>query len=1335
MAKISSKDIFTNPDIYAGVRKSAQQTLKLLDAIDKKFKAQATTLKKTLGGVKFDNTKSINEFLKAINEVNKIQQQALKVNQARQRSQDALNKTLASATKLERERSKTQEQSNKTQISAERLEQTRINTKRKLIQEQEREAKAQAKAQKAQQDANSAYKQLEINTRNLKNQSKELGAQLLKLEQEGKKGSKVWLDTKIKYDQVTASASKMDAQLKKLDKAVGDNFRNVGNYQSALSGLNGVMATFGASFGLAQIFDKASSSVMNFEQANATLSAVLGKTRAETGDLQKIQRELGKTSGYTASQVGELQIELARLGFTEDDIKSATNSVLMLAKASGSELGRASEVAGATLRGFGLSTSETQRVVDTMAKSFDISALGMENFAEAMKYVAPVAKAAGVSLEETTAMLGVLSNVGISGSMAGTSLRQIFSQLSGEGKTLTQALEDLSKKGLDLAGAEDEVGRNAKTALLALTDNTEGIKSMSAELVNAEGSAYKTATTMSDTLGGSLAKLGGAFEGYILDVNESSGASSSLREAIDWLTKNLTTILDTILLLAELFVKYKAVVITTTLANKLMASSFITASRGAGLLPTAMNTAKGAFQAFNTAIKSNIIGIVVVLLYELYNALTSVQSASDLASDFNDRVAESMANIQVEAVKERQNLDMLVNAIKKTNYGTAERTKLIDSLNAKYKTNLKDTKDDVKFQALLAGAYKTANDQITKKIALMELQAKFQLYTQEIVKLEAENLKLAQKSRDAWGQNAFTEFIQGFGWYDETRGYLDAQRGENTKFLQTLTAEQAKLKKQLEKTLAETQDESVINSILGQIDDVDKATTDYGGTLDKTTPKTREFNYELKKENEYLSKQRDLLQELNVLLQDRGILQATDKLDTMLGDALERVKKTGETFTYVIDPESNLQIDPIIEQIETITTITKEAEAQRTKFAIEGIELKYKAEYEAKKKLAEDNYKDTLKDINDEIKAVKEGIAEGTETTQTLTNLTKEKKRIEAEYTAYVKELDLEQVEMEKDKNTEIEIENAKLVDRNAELDKEELERKTTYNEAQLDGYQEFLDAKNEKDEKDKQDKADLDNKEIEAYKAKWDEINNIVKASADFFIQQSERKIDQLDKEIEQAQKTYDLLKGLAESGNIDAKESLAEQQRIIEEANRKKALEERRQQIAKLAETAFNTYNQKIQDGKKGTQALTETIRDITLLTQLVGSLMPAYEKGTEDTGNTNGRGVDGRGGFNAILHPNERVLTKGQNKLIGDLSNEQLAQLAFNYRTNKLNVDSAETMSALDFSLLLNKVDKLTKVIQDKPDTELNVGQITQTTLELVEQKRKGNTTTYNRFKIKR
>ena len=139
-------------------------------------------------------------------------------------------------------------------------------------------------------------------------------------------------------------------------------------------------------------------------------------------------------------------------------------------RAGGAELGRAAEVAGSTLRAFGLAAEETGRVTDVMAKSFATSSLDMESFAEAMKTVAPIAKATGVSMEEASAMLGALANNGIKGSIAGTALKKILSDLHREGKPMTQTFKELSNQNISLADANDLVGDRAKGALLVLTE-------------------------------------------------------------------------------------------------------------------------------------------------------------------------------------------------------------------------------------------------------------------------------------------------------------------------------------------------------------------------------------------------------------------------------------------------------------------------------------------------------------------------------------------------------------------------------------------------------------------------------------------------------------------------------------------------------------------------------------------------------------------------------------------------------------------------------------------------------------------------------------------------
>ncbi|MBP1039358.1 phage tail tape measure protein, partial [Serratia fonticola] len=66
---------------------------------------------------------------------------------------------------------------------------------------------------------------------------------------------------------------------------------------------------------------------------------------------------------------------------------------------------------------------------DVMTKGFTSSNTNLIELGEAMKYAAPIAEAAGASIEDTTAMLGILADNGIKASMAGTGTSAIFSRL------------------------------------------------------------------------------------------------------------------------------------------------------------------------------------------------------------------------------------------------------------------------------------------------------------------------------------------------------------------------------------------------------------------------------------------------------------------------------------------------------------------------------------------------------------------------------------------------------------------------------------------------------------------------------------------------------------------------------------------------------------------------------------------------------------------------------------------------------------------------------------------------------------------------------------------
>lgn len=333
-------------------------------------------------------------------------------------------------------------------------------------------------------------------------------------------------------------AMKLNDRLKNIDGTVGQSQRKVAQYSDGIKGLG---AKFMAMIGVTAIIDGIATAlsgalkvVSEFDQAMANVSAITGATKEQMTQLKDIAMQYGVSTKFTATEVAGLETELGKLGYSTQQIIDATGGITMAAAATGESLEKTAEIVGSVTMAFGLSASESQRVADVMSQSFNATALGLDNFSESIKYVAPVAKQAGISLEETTALLGVLANNGIKGSMAGTALRQIMGELVGTGGNLQEKLEKLAEKGLNLAGAQDEVGRSAKTSLLVLKDNTKEIPKLTEQFVNSAGASEVAASKMMDTISGKTNYLGSTWESFILSIENGDGRfSKALKHMLD----------------------------------------------------------------------------------------------------------------------------------------------------------------------------------------------------------------------------------------------------------------------------------------------------------------------------------------------------------------------------------------------------------------------------------------------------------------------------------------------------------------------------------------------------------------------------------------------------------------------------------------------------------------------------------------------------------------------------------------------------------------------------------------------------------------------------------
>ena len=286
------------------------------------------------------------------------------------------------------------------------------------------------------------------------------------------------------------------------------------------SGVGAIVLAFGAlAGGIGGVITKSK----EFEKALSTLEAVTGSSKAEIQQLSDLAKQLGSTTAFTASQVVELQTELAKLGFKTDEIKDSTAAILDLAASLDVDLASAAEFSGSLVKSFGLTTEETARVVDVMALSTSSSALNFEGLRESLKLVAPVAKATGTSIEKTTALLGVLADRGLKGSIAGTGLGQTFVELNKKGLTLEQAMTKVSQSSNKLGTAMQLVGTRGGRALLTLAEGRKDIDKLEQTFIDAEGAAKKMAEIKLDNLAGDTTKLASAWEGLVLNLEDGQG--------------------------------------------------------------------------------------------------------------------------------------------------------------------------------------------------------------------------------------------------------------------------------------------------------------------------------------------------------------------------------------------------------------------------------------------------------------------------------------------------------------------------------------------------------------------------------------------------------------------------------------------------------------------------------------------------------------------------------------------------------------------------------------------------------------------------------------------
>lgn len=303
----------------------------------------------------------------------------------------------------------------------------------------------------------------------------------------------------------------------------------------------------------------------DFEAGMSKVSAISGATGDELSKLTEKAKEMGAKTKFSATEASEAFQYMAMAGWKTKDMLSGIDGIMNLAAASGESLAKTSDIVTDALTAFGMAASDSSHFADVLAKASSNSNTNVAMMGETFKYVAPVAGALKFSVEDCAVAIGLMANSGIKASQAGTSMRQLFTNLVKPTDAMAQAMEDLGISMTDAEGktksldtlmgdlrqsfsglseaqkaqyAATLAGQEGMSGLLAIVNASDAdFNALKTSIYNADGAAEQMADIMNDNLKGSLTIAGSALEGFGIAIYEK--IQTPLKKAVDAGTEDI----------------------------------------------------------------------------------------------------------------------------------------------------------------------------------------------------------------------------------------------------------------------------------------------------------------------------------------------------------------------------------------------------------------------------------------------------------------------------------------------------------------------------------------------------------------------------------------------------------------------------------------------------------------------------------------------------------------------------------------------------------------------------------------------------------------------------
>lgn len=387
----------------------------------------------------------------------------------------------------------------------------------------------------------------------------------------------------------------------------------------------------------------------DFDSAMSQVAAVSGATGDDLEALRDKAREMGAKTKFSASEAAEAMNYMAMAGWKTEDMLGGIEGIMNLAAASGESLATTSDIVTDALTAFGLSAADSGHFADVLAAASSNANTNVAMMGETFKYAAPIAGALGFSVEDTAEAIGLMANAGIKSTQAGTSLRTIMTNLSGEVKicgasigevTIATTNADGSMRELSdiladcrvafnglseseqAAAAETLVGKNAMSGFLALMNAAPAdIDKLSSAIDTCSGKSEEMATIMQDNLEGQLTILKSQLEELAISFGEMlmpviRSVVSAIQTFVDWLNGMDEGTRKVVLGIGLFVAALGPVLIVVGKVISAVGTIMTIVPKLAGVL----NVVKGAFAGLNAVMAANPIMLIIMAIAALVAA-------------------------------------------------------------------------------------------------------------------------------------------------------------------------------------------------------------------------------------------------------------------------------------------------------------------------------------------------------------------------------------------------------------------------------------------------------------------------------------------------------------------------------------------------------------------------------------------------------------------------------------------------------------------------------------------------------------------------------------------